>query len=222
MDHQCRSRDLIIFGECVFLYVYHVSFLCVPCLIPTWAMTLSYVCHDSFLCVTWIICMCTLTHIYVHHDSWTICVVQETWSTSKWAFVCRDSYLCVCPIIQWLTFMYTMTRIFEYEVFFYVCHDSHLSVECVMDQSFKHVISQQLNMSIWKRKRNSSSAHVLTHTHTHIHIRIRTRTHTYTCTFIPPTTNQIKIEPRKRVKLLWILVPQEFSILLRRQNNSLF
>ena len=167
-------------------------------------MSHSYVSHDSLLRLPWLIPMCDVNHLYVYHDQhlcapWLmnhLCRSRDMmYLKKKWAFVCRDSYLCVCPIIQWLTFMCTMTHIFEYDVFPNVCHDSHLSVECVMDQSFKHVISQQSNKSIWKRKRNSSSAHVLTHTHTHIRIRIRTRTHTYTCTYIPPTANQIKSEP---------------------------
>ena len=156
--------------------VCHVSFLREPWLSPTSAMTHSYVWRESFVRVPWPTFMCTMTHepsvSFKKHD-----VLEK----KKWAFVCRDSYLCVCPIIPWLTFMYTMTHIFENDVFFYVCHDSHLSVECVMDQSFKQVISQHQNMSIWKKKRNSSFAHVLTHTHTHIHIRIYMYIHSAYC-----------------------------------------
>jgi hypothetical protein len=195
MDHHCRSRDLIFFGECVFLHMYHVSFLCVPCLIPTWAMTLSYVCHDSFLCVTWIICMCTMTHIYVYHDSWIISVVLETWPSSKnKKSICMPGLIFVCVPHHSMThiYVYNDSHLWVWRIS-YVCHDSHLSVECVMDQRFKDVISQPKNMIIWKRKRNSSSAYVFTHTHTHIHIHTRTNTHI--CTHIPPIANQIKIEP---------------------------
>ena len=220
MDHQCRCRDLIFFGECVFLHMYHVSFLCVPCLIPTWAMTLSYVCHDSFLCGTWIICMCTMTHIYVYHDSWTISVVLETWAPSK-KKNCMPGLIFVCVPHHSMThiYVYNGSHWWVWRIS-YVCHDSHLSVECVMDQSFKDVISQQRNMSVWKRKRNSSSAYVFTHTHTHIHIRIRTRTHTHMYThsaYRKSNQNRTRV---KRVKSLRIFVPQDISILLRPENNS--
>ena len=178
--------------------MYHVSFLCVPCLIPTWAMTLSYVCHDSFLCVTWIICMCTMTHIYVYHDSWTISVVLETWSTSKKkrAFVRRDSYLCVCPIIQWLTFMCTMTHIYECDVFpmFVMTHIYQLNASWTRGlKTWFH------NKKTWSFERGKGTVHLpmylRTHTHKHIRIRTRTHTHTHICTHIPPTANKIKIEP---------------------------
>jgi len=180
MDHQCRSRDLIIFGVCVFLHVYHVSFLCVPCLIPTWAMSLSYVCHDSFLCKTWIISMCTMTHIYVYHDSWTISVVLETWSPSKRkrAFVCRDSYLCVCPIIQWHTLMCTMTHIYQ------------------LNASWTRVLKTWFpNQKIWAFERGKGTVHVPMYLRTHTYTYAYAHAHTHICTHIPPTANQIKIEP---------------------------
>ena len=192
MDHQCRARDLIFCGGCVFLHVYHVWFLCV---IPTWAMTLSYVCHDPFLCVTWIICMCTMTHISVHHASWTISVVLQTWSPSKKKkSIGMPGLIFVCVPHHSMThiYVYNDSHLWVWRIS-YVCHDSHLSVECVMDQSFKDVISQPQIWAFERGKGNSSSAYVFTHTHTHIHIHTRTNTHI--CTHIPPIANQIKIEP---------------------------
>jgi len=76
----------------------HYSFICVPWLVCTCAMTQScmfmrvsphdraavvrvpwltsmctmtdlYMCHDSFICVTWFIYMCAMTHSYMCHDS---------------------------------------------------------------------------------------------------------------------------------------------------------
>ena len=181
MDHQCRARDLIFFGECVFLHVYHVWFLCV---IPTWAMTLSYVCHDPFLCVTWIICMCTMTHISVHHASWTISVVLETWSPSKKkrALVCRDSYLCVCPIIQWLTFMCTMTHIYECDVFpmFVMTHIYQLNASWTRGlKTWFH------NKKTWAFERGKGTVHLPMYlrTHTLTYTYTHAQTHTYVHTF---------------------------------------
>jgi len=181
MDHQCRSRDLIIFGECVFLYVYHVSFLCVPCLIPTWAMTLSYVYHDSFLCVTWIICMCTMTHIYVHHDSWTICVVPETWSTSKKnEHLYAGTHICVCALsfndshlcIQWLTFL-SMT-------YFFMCVMTHIYQ---LNASWTRVLNtwfpNNKHEYLKEEKEQFICPCIGAHTHSHTHTHTHTHTHIY-------------------------------------------
>jgi hypothetical protein len=172
---RCVSTSYLTTSGVIFFFL-KVEFVCVA------------VCHDSFLCVTWIICMCTMTHIYVYHDSWIISVVLETWPSSKnKKSICMPGLIFVCVPHHSMThiYVYNDSHLWVWRIS-YVCHDSHLSVECVMDQRFKDVISQQKNMIIWKRKRNSSSAYVFTHTHTHIHIRIRTRTHTYVHTFRLP------------------------------------
>ena len=189
-------------------------------------MSHSYVSHDSLLRLPWLTPMCDGNHLYVYHDP-HLCVPwlmnhqcrsrDMTFFKKQKEHLYAGTHICVCApsfndshlCVQWRTFMSIS----------YVCHDSHLSVECVMDQSFKDVISQQKNMSIWKRKRNSSSAYEFTHTHSQTNTHTHTHTHIYVHTFRHYKSNQNWTRV-KRVQLLRILVPQEISILLRPQNNS--
>ena len=76
----------------------------------------------------------------------------------------------------------------------YVCHDSHLSVECVMDQRFKDVISQQ-KKSAFERGKGTVHLPMYLRTHTLTYTYAYAHAHTHICTHIPPTANRIKIEP---------------------------
>jgi len=231
MTHIYEYHKSLTISVVLEIWLFLVSFpSCVPCLIPVCVMSHSYVSHDSLLRLSWLIPMCDVNHLYVYHDPhlcapWLMnhqCRSRDMVSFKKKKSICMPGLIFVCVPHHSLThiYVYNDSHLWVWRIS-YVCHDSHLSVECVMDQSFIDVISQQnKNMSIWKRKRNSSSAHVFTHTHSHTYTPTHTHTHTHMYThsaYCKSIQNRTRIKP---VKLLRILVPQEFSILLIPQNNS--
>jgi len=175
----------------------------VPCLIPVCAMSHSYVSHDSLLRLPWLIPMCDVNHFYVYHDPHLCvprlmnhqCCFRDMISFKKKRSIGMPGLIFVCVA------HHSMTHIYVYNDSYlwvwrnsYVCHESHLSVECVMDQSFKDVISQP---QIWAFERGKGTVHLPMYlrTHTLTYTYAFAHAHTHICTHIPPTANRIKIEP---------------------------
>jgi len=118
MDHQCRSRDLllcvrVLSFKCAMFHIYvcHHSFLRVPWLFPTRVMIHSCVYHDSFVCVPWLTFMSTMSHGPTQCRSREVISKIERITCVPWLIfmcmkllhmcamtcscVCLDSFLCV-------------------------------------------------------------------------------------------------------------------------------
>jgi len=101
--NMCAANHSYMYMTLIYVFLdsfvrVHYSFICVPWLVCTCAMTQAcmfmrvslhdraavvrvpwltsmctmtdlYMCHDSFICVTWFIYMCAMTHSYMCHDS---------------------------------------------------------------------------------------------------------------------------------------------------------
>ena len=115
-------------------YMCHDSFIHVPWLIHTYAMTHfntcamthSYMCHDSFIHVPWLIHTCAMTHSYMCHDSfiyvtWLIVVIRRQALRRKGHCIHEYTHyewvvMCALPIFIISNDLYHLYFIISYEV----------------------------------------------------------------------------------------------------------